>query len=400
MRKVSNVTLAAVFAILCFSITATAQTTTNCPMGMQIRLAPPQFSTLPGHGICHLRLWDTMTNWIDLETSDGVYDWTNLDTFLNEANSLGVDVLYTFGKVPKWASSNPNDPNCKDGYHAGDCAPPSDVNSGDNYFKGFVTALMQHTGNQISYFEMWDEPYNLPYWDGTPAELEIMANDAAQIIRASNPNALILTPSIGPYANQQVFLSSFLTDSAQNGLTFDVFDMHDYTWGGPAEKVVGEVQNVKKFQQTMGLQNLPLWGSEGSDKDWSTFTQQEQSDYVARYLTLEFNYGSLRHYWYSWDTSTVGELMNTPGATVYATVATWLTDRTALGCKSTWVTANQGYLYVCNVQDSTTHQIVWITNGTSTYSTTASTYETEMGVTQSVVGGSIPIGSSPVFTSE
>jgi len=379
--------------ILCFSLAATAQLQ-QCPMGMETHYQTNIFYTLSGNGICHLRLWDTKTAWIDLEPSNGVYNWSTLDTMLAEANTLGADVLYTFGKTPGWASSNPNDPNCKDAYHAGDCAPPSDVNTGDAYFKAFVTALVQHAGTKIAHYEMWNEPYNLPYWDGTPQELEIMVADGAQIIRSLNPQALILTPSISPWPNQQVFLASFLT-ACQGNVAFDVFDMHDYTWGGPAEKVISEIQSVQNFQVKMGLQNLPLWGSEGSDKEWANFTQQQKNDFVARYYTLELNHGSQRHYWYSWNVPTVGLLMNTPAATVYLTVGTWFNGRTPKGCVRTSYLG--GYQYVCTLQDTTAHPIVWVTTGTGMFTTTASTYQTTDGVTHSVVGGSVPINDSPIF---
>jgi len=395
MRKVAKLALTAVTAMMCFSLSAMAQA--NCPMGMQVRYNPSQFNTLTWKGICHLRLWDTQTSWIDLNGgAQGVYNWSTLDTMLNEANTLGVDVLYTFGKVPGWASSNPNDPNCKDGYHAGDCAPPSDVDSGDNYFKSFVTALMQHAGNKIAAFEMWNEPYNPPYWDGTPAQLATMVADAAQIIRTMNPKAIIITPSISVWPNQQVFLQNFFT-AAQGRVTFDIFGMHDYTWGGPAEKVVSEIGQVKTFQTAIGMQNIPLWGVEGSDKEWSSFTQQQKNDFVARYLTLELNSGSVRHYWYSWNTSTVGGLIGTSGATVYTTVSAWFNGRTPMGCSKSWSKVNNGYAYSCTLQDTTAHQILWITSGSTTFSTNASQYQTTDGVIHPVVGGSVPVNDSPVF---
>jgi polysaccharide biosynthesis protein PslG len=382
-----------VFAIMWLSLTAAAQ----CPMGMEVHNVPAKFPTLAGKGICHLRLWDSQTNWIDLETSDGVYDWSNLDGLLNEAQNLGVDVLYTFGKVPGWASSDPTDPHCTDNYHAGDCAPPSDVNSGDNYFKAYVTALMAHVGTKISYFEMWNEPYNLPYWDGTPQELAIMVSDAAAIIRAANPNALVMTPSVSPWKNQHVFVQAFL-EAIQGQVTFDVFSMHDYTWGGPAEKIVSEIENVESFQSAMGMDNIPLWGVEGSDKEWTTSpilsTQQEKNDFIARYYTLELNHGSLRHYWYSWN-GEPGMLMATQGAQVYKIVSSWFTNRTPQGCVVT--PYDGGDEYVCTLQDTTAHQIVWVTNGTGTFATTASEYETELGGIVKVVNGSVPISSSPIF---
>jgi hypothetical protein len=394
-----NTTKLRSFALLvvffCVAMAAMAQQ--NCPMGMETHFVPPNFPTMSGYGICHLRLWDSDTAWINLETSNGVYNWSSLDTMLSEAQTLNSDVLYTFGKTPGWASSNPTDPNCTDGYHDGDCAPPSDVNTGDNYFKAFVSALVAHVGTQITYYEMWNEPYNLPYWDGTPQELEIMVADAAAIIRAANPNAIIITPSISTWANQQVFLQQFLT-ACQGNVSFDVFGIHDYTWGGPAEAVVARVQSAINFQKAVGLQALPLWGTEGSDKYWSTFTQQEKNDYVARYYSLELNMGSLRHYWYSWDVATVGELMNTPAATVYQTVGTWYDGRNALGCKNKKF--DGGYEYQCTLQDTTDsseYYVMWATNGSTTFATKASTYMTDMGVVTPVVGGSVPISDSPVL---
>jgi hypothetical protein len=393
MTNATKARICALFiGLFCFSLAAVAQQ--QCPMGMEIHFNPNDFASLAGNGICHMRLWDTGTAWIELEPSNGGYNWSNLDAMISESNQIGADVLYTFGKVPGWASSNPHDPNCKDKYNDGDCAPPIDVDSGDAYFKAFVTALVQHVGTKISYYEMWNEPYNLPYWDGTPQQLEIMVADAAQIIRSINPKAVIVTPSISVWKNQQVFLQSFL-NACQGNVSFDVFGMHDYTWGGPPEKVVSEIQSVQSFQAAMGLQNLPLWGTEGSDKDWSTFTQQEKNDFVARYYTLELNMGSQRHYWYSWDVPTVGELMGTPAATVYATVASWFTGRTPKGCVKTGY--NSGYQYVCTLQDTTAHQIAWVTNGSKTINTKVTTYQTTDGVLHSVVGGSITINDSPIF---
>jgi hypothetical protein len=378
------------FATLWLSVTTLAQ----CPMGMEIHYRPGDFHTLAGHGICHLRLWDSNTAWVDLETSNGHYNWITVDAMLSEANRLGVDVLYTFGRIPEWASSNPNDPNCRDRYGHGDCAPPKDVDTGDGYFKAFVTTLVQHVGTRIAYYEMWNEPYIMSSWDGTPEQLATMVSDAAQIIRSLNPQAVILTPSTSPWSNHQVFLQNFL-NACRGKVSFDIFAMHDYTSGGPPERVVNEIQSVQNFMVMMGMQNLPLWGTEGSDTKWADFTQQQKLDFVARYYTLELNYGSQRHYWYSWDGGGIGQLMGTPAAKVYATVASWFTGRNPLGCvRSSY---NHGYKFVCALQDTIFHPIVWVTHGTGTFTTTASFYQTTDGVIHAVVGGSVPINDSPIF---
>ncbi|MFY9908196.1 MAG: hypothetical protein WAK56_00050, partial [Candidatus Sulfotelmatobacter sp.] len=80
---------------------------------------------------------------------------------------------------------------------------------------------------------------------------------------------------------------------------------------------------------------------------------------------------------------------------VYATVSSWFTNRTPKGCLVTPVKG--GDKYICTLKDTAVHQIVWVTNGTSTFSTKASYYQTELGVTNPVVGGSVPINQSPIF---
>lgn len=135
-----------------------------------------------------LRLWDTPgTSWPSLQsTAGGSLSTTNLDQVLADAcaNSPGAGtgkcgdavVMYTFGRVPSWASANSNDSTCA--YGNGQCQPPScngttcnDLNSdgsGDDApWRSFITALANHftslqtnhpnTYAQVVYFEPWNE---------------------------------------------------------------------------------------------------------------------------------------------------------------------------------------------------------------------------------------------------
>jgi hypothetical protein len=61
---------------------------------------------------------------------------------------------------------------------------------------------------------------------------------------------------------------------------------------------------------------------------------------------------------------------------------------------------NGGYQFVCTVQDTVPHRIVWVTNGTGTLATTATSYQTEDGTINPVVGGVVPTSSSPIFITQ
>jgi hypothetical protein len=116
-------------------------------------------STWPSVPIGSIRLWDNYVSWEEIETAPGRYNWTNLDTWLGAAAANDTDVLYTFGRTPPWGSLRPREA-C--GYGVGCAAPPVDVDSGDNVWKAFVTALVQHSlaskTSHIKYYELWNEP--------------------------------------------------------------------------------------------------------------------------------------------------------------------------------------------------------------------------------------------------
>ena len=116
----------------------------------------------PSVPLAGIRLWSTGTYWQNLNPAPGAYDFTTFDQFLNAARAHNVDVLYTFGEVPAWASSNPNLVCGTSGAPPGSCAPPNDLNSdgtGPNqHWKDFVTAVVSHAAGQIRYWEVWNEP--------------------------------------------------------------------------------------------------------------------------------------------------------------------------------------------------------------------------------------------------
>ncbi|MGH9679731.1 MAG: hypothetical protein ACRD4Y_07245, partial [Candidatus Acidiferrales bacterium] len=129
--------------------------------------------TMPIGGI---RLWDTFTNWSDLEPSRGNYNWPALDRWLDAAQAHGADVLYTFGDIPSWASSVPNG---KCDYNPGGCYPPLHMQDWDD----FVRALATHAAGRIKYWELWNEANQHEYWSGGIPTLVVMAQHAYTILK-------------------------------------------------------------------------------------------------------------------------------------------------------------------------------------------------------------------------
>jgi len=120
--------------------------------------------------ISAVRYFDTCDiQWPDLEPSQGVFDFSNLDGVMSAASAAGVnDVMIEAHRVPQWISSNPSDIDCDqanvNGIAPGGCDPPTDLNPDgtgtDASFIGYVQALLTHAVQQkypLKYFEIFEE---------------------------------------------------------------------------------------------------------------------------------------------------------------------------------------------------------------------------------------------------
>jgi hypothetical protein len=146
------------------------------------------------------RFWDSPgTQWPDINTASGMFDYSDLDADLAQAYSKGtMQGMYTLARTPTWASSNPTDASCNNttgmGGGDGECDAPSDLNSdgsGTNaIWKAFITALAAHVNNptylqthaHIKYWEIWNEPDDKAFFAGTIAQLARLTEDANCII--------------------------------------------------------------------------------------------------------------------------------------------------------------------------------------------------------------------------
>ncbi len=378
-------------------------------------LQASHFPSVPFGG---LRAWDTATSWAAIETSSGHYNWSTLDARLELTSSRGKDVMYTFGFVPHWASMRPSEACAYDTDDPGCAAPPSDVDSGDNIWKAFVTAIVKHSLSapnlHIAYYEMWNEPDLTRNWSGTPAQLVTMERDAYTIIHQLDPNAKLIGPSPST-ANQYGvhYLPSFY---AAGGATYqDIVGMHAYLYDGSkfSTSPLGintTITQLKLLMSKYSISSKPIWFTEGNwgDTNDNVMSNAQKAAYVAQEHVLMWASNAVsRYYWFSWDAPTYGTLWTSssgvlPAGTAYDRVATWLIGSThsanpcGEGSDGTWT---------CNLTLSTGYpaQIIWnpTTSKTIPVSSAYATYETiNNSSVGSITGGKVSIGDAPILIME
>jgi hypothetical protein len=351
-----------------------------------------------------MRLWGGNVQWADVNPStQNVFDWTDMDTWIADAQSEGWDVLYTFGNTPQWAGSIPAGNPCLVVAGPYSCSPPNDLNADgtgtDADFSDFVTGLVTRYKGEIAYYELWDEPDCTCYWAGTTAQIVRMGADAAAIIRSIDPNARILSPSFhGPTA--RTWFADYIAGGGQPN--FDIVNAHMRGTGinpnGVPESFLVMYADVIAETAVLNLQSLPLWDDEHGIKVGQLSDPDELAGYIARSAVLRAGVGLQRQYVYTWDEGDTLGLQGNESGTAWDVVAGWLIGHSISACVAS-VT-----VYTCAVDDG---QIVWDTaqscsNGTCTYSNytypPVYTFQTNLsGTKTSLTPPTVSIGYKPIF---
>ena len=401
------------------SPTPTPSTTINLPLpstffGQNVNL--PESSHFPLVPFGGLRLWDTNTTWAEIETSNGVYSWTTLDTWLGIAETKNVDVLYTFGRVPSFISSNPTQ-DAENG-HTGGAAFPTDIASGDGTFKAFVTALVNHSlassSHKINYYELWNEP-NIPtMWTGTTAQLVIMATDASAIIRSLDPNAKILSPPPSDCVNNQIWISGYFAAGAT--ALQDIIACHSYLPASVnghlnSSAITTAYANIATIAAQYKLSSKPIWFTEGSWGNDTTMTDEQQIAYLSQEYILAWSVGAERVYWYAWDNTfgtpagngygTLWDPTNGvhPAGAAYGLLYDWLVDSVhpeqpcSQSFDATWICT-------LTLANGNSAELVWnpTASRSLTVGNTFTNYRTlDNTAVNSIVGSVVTIGDKPIL---
>ena len=390
-----------------------------------VALQPPHWWSNPWPEVPFqsMRLWDASVGWSQVNTAEGVYDWTLLDEWLNDARTFHVPgLMYTFGRTPQWASSNPNDPTCLWG--PGECDPPKDLNpdgSGpDQIWQNYVAAIATHSAGTIKYWEVWNEPKNTFFWNGTVAQLVRMAKDARSVILSIDPQAVMLTPpSHGPWQT--------LYFAAGGPKYADIVTYHGYTYrsgcvGYP--QAADELKLISSVQAVMadyGQLGKPLWDTEVS---WGVtaascfFDEDLQAAYLAQLYMLHWSGGVQRVFWYQYNNQLNGTLWSPnpdrhhrnykgtlhKAGVAYEQVYKWMGGATMNGaCKQS------GTLWTCHFSRAGGYlaEALWDTSQTCNKGTCGTKtrqvgsgfthYLTLDGSKISISGGHVPVGAKPIL---
>jgi hypothetical protein len=307
------------------------------------------------------RTWDVYPlDWSDSNPSAGVYLFTSLDTFMLQNQVRNSEMIYTLGRTPQWASSQPKTVGM---YNPGECAPPTNMTDWDNY----VRAIAYHAAGKIKYWEVWNEPNDPMYYCGDIPTMITMAQHASQIIKSIDPTALILSPGVTGTTGA-AWLTSFLSQGGSQYV--DVISYHGY-WSGNAEDVTIPITRYRSVMQSTGTSSKPLWETEGS---WGSGGAAPTSDhavgFISKFFLLHWSNSVPKAMWYAYDGSALwGGLYDSvkglsPAATAYTETQKWLVGAT----QTKPCSMDTSSIWTCSyMRSGYTSEAVWIANSAATF---------------------------------
>lgn len=352
------------------------------------------------------RFWDNQaSDWYNLETARGVYNWAPLDTWVNRLNAAGVDIIYTFGYTPLWATGGAG----SQGSYS--CLPPT-LNQD---MIDFISAVATRYNGKIKHYETWNEPTGTgPFWCGTLTQLVQVHNDVYTTVKAIDPTAVIHTPVIQMTATVNdcsgggtYGLNSFVNALGDNS-KFDVVDAHLYPYPGgtfPESSpgtIFTQIANLKCGMAAHGISSKPIWNTEfswGQNSDPGMSVSATQVAMVGRYYLYLWSQDIARSYWYAYDNPNWGTLFSggvlTPAGVAYQQVYNWM-----VGSTMTNPCSASGTVWTCSLVNGSGVQTlaIWNTAGNSTYTPDPQyTTKRDLAGATTAVSGTITIGLQPLL---
>ena len=289
-----------------------------------------------------LRLWDNATSWTNIETSKGVFNWTNLDKVVADANTNGVtDFLMVLSGTPTWATNQRNPISLPAPNASG---VPANMADWDDWVRAVATRYK----GKITNYQPWNEANLKTFYTGTPAQMADLTKRAHDIIKSIDPSATIVSPSTGLRLNGalQRFYPKFLQELKARNWPVDVWSAHTYpnSLGTTndrrdlANKWIGLLKAAK-------APNLPLWDTEnnyglggpGPDFPEQDIKGTKAASWTAVTYLDALRLGISRVYIYQWgpynDLWGIQYKDGAPGAIAMNTLQKWIVGTTYKGCK-------------------------------------------------------------------
>jgi len=360
--------------------------------------------TWPEARVGAVRLWDSGVTWRQIETSPGVFDFTQLDAQVDAARANGADVLLVLGQTPRFHATKPN--------ARGALGPGSTSMPNLTPWRNYVGQVVRrYKGRGVDY-QVWNEANVSNYWTGTVRQMATLTKVAAKAVSANDASADVISPALATrLTSQRRWLRDFYalrTGGRPVANWVDVVSLHLYPLSQQGPEASAKLLTASRTMLGALDVRKPIWNTEinyglRSGLTAKGISAEKQASFVARTYLLDTAGGVKRTFWYAWDLQRIANTKLTfasgsltRAGLAYRVVGGWLIGTRMQGCNR-----SSSGTYTCTVKFSGgVKRIYWNPSRTVRVRTVASATKstTLQGTTSSLKGGeSLRVGISPVM---
>ena len=250
---------------------------------------------LSDHGVGWVR---QRFDWNVLEPAPGAFDRQQSDAMIAAISASGLTPIVLLDGSPAWAR-RPQDRPPADNPLAPPAAPAD--------FANFAAAFARRYGDEVRFYQIWDEPNIAPHWGSQHVEPTAYAHlliQAAQAIRAVDDDAVIIAGALAPTADrghtavdEVYFLQRMYAAGVQPHV--DMMAIQPFGFGRSAQDPAQQLATLN-FQRAALVRRAMVAAGDGSTpllaarfgwnrrpaSPWATVEPGAQQAYLSDALTI------------------------------------------------------------------------------------------------------------------
>ena len=200
--------------------------------------------------------------WVEIEPAPGQFNWAPWDQAVAAADAHDLKLIAVLDTTPAWARPPDTDQS----------TPPTELID----FGNFSRALAERYGDQLDYYQIWEEPNLSAHWGNSfvdPRSYARLLREGAINLRAVDQNAVVLTAALAPTVetgplnlNEPAFLAGLYAANAAPW--FDVVAAQPY--GFEHEPTAPPREEDLNFARPDLLRQVMVAHDDGHKPIWAT----------------------------------------------------------------------------------------------------------------------------------
>ena len=177
-------------------------------------------------------------------------DFTGLDEVMALSAHYKLPVLADLSTIPWWIAN---------------CTGPTDIadmtrcgTDDTAAYASMIGQIVAHAASVITDWEIWNEPDNVAFFTGTPAQYAGMLRAAHDAIKGVDPQAQIALGGISGVSGQAWVEQVFATPGDDAAHAFEIANVHERSW---LDQIGADIISWRKFFAGYGFTG-PLWVTE------------------------------------------------------------------------------------------------------------------------------------------